>query len=74
MSTIHIIRIKQFADNRQWNKLTPVDWEFLARINYSIMIVEEVQLIAVGKSSKVFNHLSNPSERVRRLHAVKWKL
>ena len=70
----NIRSIKDFADGRQWYMLTPMDWEYLARSGHRSMIVEEVQLMAVAADPRVLKHLSNASDRVQRLHAMKWKL
>ena len=66
--------IRDHVDGRRYYMLTPMDWEYLARIGHHSMTVEEVQLMAVVADPRVLKHLYNASDRVQRLHTLKWKL
>ena len=58
----------------RWDMIAPMDWEYLAGTEHQCLVEEDVQLIAVTQDSEVFKHLTNPSEKVRRLHAMRWKI
>ena len=70
----HLMDINNHADNGRWDMIAPMDWEYLARSKHASLTREDVQLIAVAKEPEVFQHLTNPSEKVGRLHALRWKI
>ena len=60
--------------DEQWIKHTESYWESLVPIGYWAMDNEEVQLFAIARSDQVFHMLQNPTEKAKRLHAMKWKI
>ncbi|MCK5398333.1 MAG: hypothetical protein KAJ33_08800 [Thermoplasmata archaeon] len=64
----------QFAKQCRWKKLDQYDWTWLVDERPQLCNTEELQIMAISKSKKVFDLLRNPSERMRKLHEMKWVL
>ena len=60
--------------NIKWDTLSAAAWKYLAAVGHCKIKIEEIQLVGVAKSPDVFQHLQNPSEKVKRLHEMKWVL
>ena len=62
----------RFAKHCYWNKLNGTQWAWLLQDQPQIVNTEQLHILAVSKTKNVFDLLIDPSDRVHRVHEMKW--
>lgn len=75
LTGIQQIRLKQFSKERQ-KELKKISLESHAgqSIRYMTGLDEELAIIAVTLNKDAIRHIGKPSAKIKRLHAMKWKI